>query len=68
VVAASNQTSEKPSPLKQLNSNCMVVLADKKNIVKKGNNVETEAQKPLAEPNSPKKQNSITKKSIVNVE
>ena len=45
-----------------------MVLADKKNIVKKGNNVETEAQKPLAEPNSPKKQNSITKKSIVNVE
>jgi hypothetical protein len=65
VVAASNQTSEKPSPLKQLNSNSKVVSTDKKNIVDKGNKVKAEAEKPLAEPNSPKKQNSITKKNII---
>jgi hypothetical protein len=61
---ASNQTSEKPSPLKQLNSNSKVVSTDKKNINDKSNKGKAEAQKPLGEPNSPKKQNSITKKNI----
>jgi hypothetical protein len=65
VVAASNQTSEKPSPLKQLNSNSKVVSTDKKNINDKSNKGKAEAQKPLGEPNSPKKQNSITKKNVV---
>jgi len=61
---ASNQTSEKPSPLKQLNSNSKVVSNDKKNINDKGNKGKAEAQKALGEPNSPKKQISITKKNI----
>jgi hypothetical protein len=62
-VPSNQATSEKTSPLKQLNSNSKVASTDNKNINDKGlantNQVKLKSQKSLDEPKSLKKQNSV---------